>query len=189
MQVWQTKLHAITVHDLVPAECIYKVISQNGDRILFERLSIPRPAPKVTLRSNWPSQQQWQRQQQSICDDVSISTRKLVTDQTGIRVSEATQRMIRLAQRKLVRNPEPPVDKKPQFEFVLRTEGVSQDAILQDEAKMNEINEKLESKTWDHEIILNMDRKPNLVELFILGHQRQEWPSQGWQDLEWRDQR
>ena len=36
------------------------------------------------------------------------------------------------------------VDKKPQFEIDLRVEGVSQDDILQDEAKMNEINEKLE---------------------------------------------
>ena len=71
---------------LVPAECIYKVISQGGDRILFERLSTPRPAPKVTPKSNWQSQQQ--QQQQSICDDVSTS---LVSDQTG-------QRMIRLVQ-------------------------------------------------------------------------------------------
>ena len=30
--------------------------------------------------------------------------------------------------------------------------------------------------------ILNMDRKPNVVEFFILGHQWQEWHSQGWQD-------
>ena len=39
---------------------------------------------------------------------------------------------------------EPDVEKKPQFEIDLRVEGVSQDAILQDGAKMNEINEKLE---------------------------------------------
>ena len=34
---------------------MYRVISHNGDRILFERLSTPRPAPKVTLKSNWQS--------------------------------------------------------------------------------------------------------------------------------------
>ena len=32
----QTKSHAIIVHDPVPAECIYKVISQNGHQILVE---------------------------------------------------------------------------------------------------------------------------------------------------------
>ena len=53
----------------------HRVISQNGDRTLFERLSTSRPAPKVKLKSNWHSQQQ-----QSICDDVSTSTRKLVTE-------------------------------------------------------------------------------------------------------------
>ena len=53
----------------------YRVICQNGDRTLFERLSTSRPAPKVKMKSNWHSQQQ-----QSICDDVSTSTRKLVTE-------------------------------------------------------------------------------------------------------------
>ena len=37
--------------------------------------------------------------------------------------------------------------------------------------------------------ILNTDKKPNVVEFFILGHQWQEWHSQGWQDKEWWDQR
>ena len=52
LQFWQTKSHAIIVHSPVSADGIYRVISQNGDRILFERLSTPRRAPKVTLRSN-----------------------------------------------------------------------------------------------------------------------------------------
>ena len=56
LRFWQTKSHAIIVQDPEPAESIYKVIFQNGDRILFERLSNPRPAPKVTLKSNWHSQ-------------------------------------------------------------------------------------------------------------------------------------
>ena len=34
------------------------MISQNGDRVQFERLATPRPAPKVTLQSNWHTQQQ-----------------------------------------------------------------------------------------------------------------------------------
>ena len=43
--------------------------------------------------------------------------------------------------RRFVQDFEPDVEKKPQFEIDLRVEGVSQDAILKDEAKMNEINE------------------------------------------------
>ena len=81
LQFWPTKSFAIIVHSPVPAECIYRVICQNGDRILFGRLSTPRPAPKVALKSNWHSQQQ----QQCLCDDVSTRTRKLVTGQSGIR--------------------------------------------------------------------------------------------------------
>ena len=41
----QTKSNAIVAHNPVPVDCIYKIIS------LFERLSTPRPAPRVTLRS------------------------------------------------------------------------------------------------------------------------------------------
>ena len=51
-----TKSDATIVHNPVLANCIYKVISQNGDRTLFERLSTP--APRVTLRSRWQPQQQ-----------------------------------------------------------------------------------------------------------------------------------
>ena len=32
--------------------------SQNGERVLFERLETPRLVPKVTLKENWHSQQQ-----------------------------------------------------------------------------------------------------------------------------------
>ena len=75
-----------------------------------------------------------------MCDDVSTSTRKLVTDQTGTRDVRGYATDDRTCTRKL----EPFVDKKPQFEIDLRMEGLSQDAMLQDEAKMNDINEKLE---------------------------------------------
>ena len=39
LQFWRTKSNTILVHDPVPADCIYTVISQTGDRILFERLN------------------------------------------------------------------------------------------------------------------------------------------------------
>ena len=48
----QTKSSAKIVRNLVPADCIYRVISQKGDRTLFEGLSTPRLALKVTHKSN-----------------------------------------------------------------------------------------------------------------------------------------
>ena len=74
---WQTKSSAIIVHNPVPANCIYKVISQNGHRTLFERISTPRPAPKVTLGCNWQSQQQ------QLSDSASPSSRTL---RLGLRI-------------------------------------------------------------------------------------------------------
>ena len=53
LRFWQT-----TSHDVIaPADCICKVISQKGQRTLFERLSTLRPAPKIVLKSAWQSQQ------------------------------------------------------------------------------------------------------------------------------------
>ena len=51
LQFWQTKSFAIITYATVPGDCIDRVISQNGDRIIFERLATPRQAPKVTLKS------------------------------------------------------------------------------------------------------------------------------------------
>ena len=64
-------------------------------------------------------------------------------------MSEATQQMIKLAQRDLCNMLSQMLRKSHKFEIDLRLEGVSQHAIVQDEAKMNEINEKLEKlKSW-----------------------------------------
>ena len=42
LQFWQTRSHAIIVYSSVPADCLYKVVSQKGERTFFERLSTPR---------------------------------------------------------------------------------------------------------------------------------------------------
>ena len=42
----------------IPGECIDRVTSQNGDRVLFETLETPRPECNVTLKRNWQSQQE-----------------------------------------------------------------------------------------------------------------------------------
>ena len=49
-----------------------------GDQVLFERLPTPRPAPKVTLNSNWLVQQQ-----QPICNEDVTGTSKVVAEWEG----------------------------------------------------------------------------------------------------------
>ena len=74
---------------------------------------------------------------------MSTSTRKLITGQSGIRDVRGNTTDDQTSTRKLVRDSEPVVEKKPHFEIDLRVEGVSQDAILQDEEKMKEICKKV----------------------------------------------
>ena len=57
LEFWQTKSFAIMTYALIPGDCIDRVTSQDGDRILFVRLETQRPAPKVTLKMNGHSQQ------------------------------------------------------------------------------------------------------------------------------------
>ena len=58
LEFWQTKSFAIMTHATILGDCIDRVTSQDADRVIFERLETPRPAPKVTLKKNWQSQQQ-----------------------------------------------------------------------------------------------------------------------------------
>ena len=79
IRFWQTRSQAEIVHNSVPTDCIDKVISQKGERTLFDRLSTPRPAPKIVIESAWQSQQQQQpHQQQQDSESGSTRTRKLV---------------------------------------------------------------------------------------------------------------
>ena len=57
---WQTKSFALMTCATIPGDPFDRVTSQNGDRVNFERLETPRPAPKVTLKRNWQIQQQQQ---------------------------------------------------------------------------------------------------------------------------------
>ena len=134
------KRPSIIAHSLVPADCIFWVSLNTEIGILFERRSTPRPGPKVKLKSNWHSQQQ----QQSLCDDVSTSTRRLVREgQSGIRDVRGCTTDDQTSTRTLVQDLETAVDTKPQFEI----DPWVQHHILQDEEKKKEINEKLEKST------------------------------------------
>ena len=111
------------IHSPVSEDCIYGVTSQNGDRILLERLSTARPVPKVTLNSNWHSQEQ--QLLQSICHDVSTRRRRLAREsQNGTRDVRGYTTDDQTSTRRLVRDPEPTAEKKSQFEIDLRVEGV-----------------------------------------------------------------
>ena len=111
---------------------------------IIRRLSTPRFAPKVTLASNWHSQQQ-----QPLSGDVPSSSRKPVAVEIGNRDVQGYTMDDQTSSGKPVRNSVSFVDKKPKFEIDLRVEGVSQDAILKDEQK-KEINKQLEKLKMDH---------------------------------------
>ena len=72
---WKTRSNAVIVYNVF-WQTVYKVISQKGERSLFERLSPPRPALKVVLQSAWQSQQQ-QQQQQYTSESASSRPREL----------------------------------------------------------------------------------------------------------------
>ena len=71
-------------------------------------------------------------------------------DRTGIRNVRGNTTCDQTRTRRFVQDFDAHVDKKPQFEIDLRVEEVSQDAILQGEAKMDEINEKGGKVKLDH---------------------------------------
>ena len=107
MQFWQTKSFAIITFARVPGDCIDRVISQNGDRVIFERLATPRPAPKVTLKSNWHTQQQQQQQPQqpTLEKDVNIIWKQHATWESKVGVRDDTKNAteMEIASRNLVR--------------------------------------------------------------------------------------
>ena len=70
---------------------------------------------------------------------MSTSTRKLVTDKSGIRDVRGYTTDNQTSTRKLVRDSEPVDDEKPKFEIDLRVEGVPQDAIRIDLKKKGDI--------------------------------------------------
>ena len=60
LQFWQTRSHAIIVHDSVPADCIEKAVSLKGDITLYQSPSTRRPAPNISLKDVCKLRQQQQ---------------------------------------------------------------------------------------------------------------------------------
>ena len=87
-------------------DSIDRVISQNGDRVIFERLTTPRPAPKVTLKSDWLVEQQHQQPQQlTLKESVDNSWKEHATceGEEGVRDGAGSATEVEIAARKLVR--------------------------------------------------------------------------------------
>ena len=91
LQFWQTKSFAIITHDIVTGDCIHRVISQNGDQVLSEKLATPRPAPKVTLKSNWLEQQQQQQHQLPLEESVNSISKDVATWESRAGVRDETK--------------------------------------------------------------------------------------------------
>ena len=139
LRFWQTRSHAVIVYSSVPADCIYKVISQKGERTLFERLSTPRPAPKIALKGAWQSQQQQQQQDTS---ESASSRRKLVQREEQGNPTDIPELP---SARKLKRSTGSLVqEEQPESKVDLRIEGLAQDVILEDEERMGHIQEVVE---------------------------------------------
>ena len=47
LEFWQTKSFAIMIYATIPGDCIDRVTSQNGERVIFKRLETPWPVPKI----------------------------------------------------------------------------------------------------------------------------------------------
>ena len=62
LKFWQTRSPATNVYDSVPADCIEKVVSENGEteKTFSQRLSTLRPAQKIILTAAAATQQQQQ---------------------------------------------------------------------------------------------------------------------------------
>ena len=120
LQFGQTRSHAIIVHDSVLADCNEKVVSQGGYKTLHRRLSTRRPALKITLKDVCKLRQQQQQ-------ETLRSTGSPVAEQ-----SHGTQR----STGKLVAEEE-----ENPFKVDLRSQGIPQDAEIEDRETMSNIQE------------------------------------------------
>ena len=58
LEFWQTKSFAIMTYATIPGDCLDRVTAESGERVNFESLETPRPAPRVTLKKKWHNQHQ-----------------------------------------------------------------------------------------------------------------------------------
>ena len=56
LQYWQTGSHVVVLYDSVPADCVEKVVSTRGNKILYQWIPTPCPPPRVVLENVWQVQ-------------------------------------------------------------------------------------------------------------------------------------
>ena len=96
LRFWQTNSFAIITYTKVLGDCIDRMEIE----CFFERLATPRPAPKVTLKSKWQTQQQ---QQPNLEDDVQSIWKQRATweSRAGVRYDTKHATEVERATRKL----------------------------------------------------------------------------------------
>ena len=124
---WQTRSIAATVLQLCGGKVhLHNEFSKKGNETLCERLSTPRPAPKIILKSAQQSQQQQQQQQ-----DTSESASSRLVQRQG--QGTPTRYPQRRSTWKQVRSTVSLAEKEePEFKVDLRIEGIAQYVILED---------------------------------------------------------
>ena len=136
LQFWQTKSFAILVNDHVQTERICRVISENGEQILFERMPTPRPAPKIILKSRW------RIEQEQYSESASSDTWKDWRD-TQSSEQENEMKIETLEEQCSSSSWQQQANSDiPDFEIDLRIEGVPGDIVQKDEKRINENLEK-----------------------------------------------
>ena len=135
----QTPLSCINQCQISP-----RVVSDNGDRILFQRILTPRPKPKVTVRDTWRSKQQHNEQQQqpqSWESDLGPGRPVQSGDRNESRNKGNDMASDSLSSRGPVQAENEVIQSS---EIDLRVNGISQEEIYSDEQFMDEVKKQLE---------------------------------------------
>ena len=136
---------AIIVHQTVPYQCIDRVVGDNGDRIIFQRILTPRPGPRVTLRDTLrPQHQQHKEQQpQPQHSESGAYSRKPVQsgDRNGSRNKGSTVASDSLGSRKPLQAEKEVIQST---EIDLRVGGISQEEIYNDKQHTDEVKNQVE---------------------------------------------
>ena len=102
---------------------------------MFERLSTPRPPPKIVLKRSWQTQQQQDTSESAPSRARKLCARKVEgeqkEDQGNSTEDPETSRI-----RNLYARSESTVEEKPEFEVDVRIDGIVHDVILKDEERM-----------------------------------------------------
>ena len=137
LHFWQMKSNAIVVNDHVQANCIYRVTSPKGQHVLHEREPILRLAPKAILKSRWKVEQE--QDAEDPCTD-AWKNRKGTHSQfrKDMKIETLYEQCATSSWEHHV------LTDFSKFEVDLRSHGVPDDTVQQDENHMKEINEKME---------------------------------------------